>query len=122
MEKPTLASPENTQSKASGISSVSTPASDDISLKLRQLSGWTYQPGAGGAINKVFRFADFVDAFGFMAQVALHAERLNHHPEWTNVYDRVTVRLTTHDAAGLSAKDFELARQMDRLHARGAEV
>lgn len=88
---------------------------DEILLRLSELNGWTYEPEAGGAIHKEFRFADFVGAFGFMAQVALHAERLNHHPEWTNVYDHVTVRLTTHDAAGLSAKDFEMARQMDSL-------
>jgi 4a-hydroxytetrahydrobiopterin dehydratase len=63
----------------------------------------------------VFRFRDFVAAFGFMTRVALAAERANHHPEWLNVYDRVEITLTTHDAGGLTGLDLALAEQVDAL-------
>ena len=63
-------------------------------------------------LERTFRFADFVEAFGFMTRVALVAERLNHHPEWFNVYSTVRVALTTHDAGGITALDFELASAM----------
>lgn len=62
-----------------------------------------------------FRFSDFVQAFGFMSQVALIAERMNHHPEWFNVYNRVDIKLTTHDANGISEKDFALACKINKL-------
>jgi 4a-hydroxytetrahydrobiopterin dehydratase len=68
-----------------------------------------------GAIHKLFRYPSFVEAFGFMARVALVAERANHHPEWSNVYDRVEVTLTTHDAGGLTRLDTDLAEQIDSL-------
>lgn len=64
-------------------------------------------------LNKTFQFADFVTAFGFMTRVALIAERMNHHPEWFNVYRTVKVELTTHDAGGITALDFELAGAME---------
>ena len=64
-------------------------------------------------LTKQFRFRNFVEAFGFMTESALVAERLDHHPEWRNVYNRVDVELTTHDAAGLTERDFRLARAMD---------
>jgi len=67
----------------------------------------------GERIERSFRFPDFTSAFGFMAEVALVAERMNHHPEWTNVYGRVDAALTTHDAGGLTRLDFELARAMN---------
>jgi 4a-hydroxytetrahydrobiopterin dehydratase len=76
------------------------------------LEGWTLQDGK---LHKDYRFADFVAAFGFMTRVALHAEAQQHHPEWHNVYNRLTVDLTTHDAGGISGKDFALARVMDSL-------
>ena len=79
---------------------------------LAQRPGWQLR---GDRIARSFRFADFVAAFGWMASVALVAERLNHHPDWKNVYDRVDVELTTHDAGGLTERDFELAAAMDRL-------
>lgn len=66
------------------------------------------------AISRSFRFADFNAAFGFMSRVALMAEKLDHHPEWFNVYNRVEVTLSTHDAGGLTSKDIELARFIDR--------
>jgi 4a-hydroxytetrahydrobiopterin dehydratase len=81
------------------------------------LDGWSIEEG-GGAIGKRFVFSDFAAAFGFMTQAALAAEKLDHHPEWTNVYDRVEVRLSTHSAHGLTALDFELARAMERIAAR----
>lgn len=68
-----------------------------------------------GKLHKVFVFKDFVQAFGFMASVALVAESLNHHPEWSNVYNRVTVDLRTHDADGITELDFTLAQRLDGL-------
>ena len=79
---------------------------------------WRYSAERGGTISRQFDFADFAEAFGFMSQVALCAERRNHHPEWTNVYNRVSVTLTTHDVGGLSMNDIEMARLMDRAFAR----
>jgi 4a-hydroxytetrahydrobiopterin dehydratase len=72
------------------------------------------------AIVRDFRFADFAQAFGFMTAVAIHAEKQDHHPEWSNVYNRVTVLLTTHDAGGLSARDARLAEVIEELAARFA--
>jgi 4a-hydroxytetrahydrobiopterin dehydratase len=66
-----------------------------------------------GKLHKVFRFPDFVAAFGFMTRAALIAESMNHHPEWCNVYSRVVVDLSTHDAGGITALDFELAQRME---------
>lgn len=68
-----------------------------------------------GKLQRQFRFADFSEAFGFMARVALAAERLGHHPEWSNVWNRVTIALTTHDTGGLSNLDVELARHIQAL-------
>ncbi len=78
------------------------------------LSGWSEEDGKD-AIKKTFKFGNFVSAFGFMTRVALYAEKWNHHPEWFNVYNRVEVRLTTHDAGGLTELDAKLARKMDKL-------
>jgi len=80
---------------------------------LPTLDGWEYDESRDG-IRKSFRFADFVGAFGFMSRVALLAEKADHHPEWFNVYNRVDILLTTHDAQGLSMRDIELARVIDR--------
>lgn len=77
-------------------------------------NGWSLVDGRD-AISKTFVFGNFVEAFGWMTQVAIHAEKLNHHPEWDNVYKTVNVVLTTHDAGGLSALDAELAAKMDGL-------
>lgn len=73
---------------------------------------WTLN---GEKLHKVFVFSDFVQAFRFMAGVALVAESMNHHPEWLNVYNRVTVDLSTHDAGGITELDFTLARRMEEL-------
>ncbi len=79
---------------------------------LARLDGW-HEAAGRDAINRAFRFKDFNAAFGFMSRVALCAERMNHHPEWSNVYNRVDVTLTTHDAGGVTVKDIELATFMD---------
>ncbi|PJI86350.1 4a-hydroxytetrahydrobiopterin dehydratase [Yoonia maricola] len=76
--------------------------------------GWTLVDGRE-AIYKKFVFTNFVEAFGFMTRAAIHAEKLNHHPEWSNVYKTVEVTLTTHDADGLSALDAQLGAIMDKL-------
>ena len=79
---------------------------------LKRLSGWTLAED-GLSISRSYRFADFIAAFGFMSSAALIAQQMDHHPEWFNVYGRVDVRLTTHDAGGLTQKDIDLARAMD---------
>jgi 4a-hydroxytetrahydrobiopterin dehydratase len=85
--------------------------------RLAALPQWHIEAG-DAAIRREYLFADFPQAFGFMAQVALHAERLDHHPEWFNVHRRVDVRLTTHDAGGVTERDIALARHADDVHAR----
>lgn len=77
-------------------------------------SGWTLTEGRD-AIEKTFAFKDFNEAFGWMTRAAIWAEKLNHHPEWCNTYNRVTVLLTSHDIDGLSMRDVKLARRMDAL-------
>ncbi len=81
---------------------------------LADLKGWHDVEGRD-AIRKEFTFEDFNHAFGFMTRVALTAERMNHHPEWTNVWNKVVVTLSTHDVGGLSAKDVTLARFIDSI-------
>ena len=78
------------------------------------LNGWSEVKGRD-AISKKFVFADFNEAFGFMARVALMAEKLDHHPEWSNVYKTVDVTLSTHDAGGLTELDIKLAEAMDKF-------
>jgi 4a-hydroxytetrahydrobiopterin dehydratase len=90
------------------------------SAALATLPGWTYRAERGGLITRQYEFADFVTAFSFMTAVALQAEKRNHHPEWSNVYHRVTITLTTHDADGLSARDIDLAHVADEAAARCA--
>ena len=85
-----------------------------------KLSGWTVKAGDRDAIEKSFKFSDFKSAFGFMSSCALKAEQMDHHPEWFNVYNRVEVTLTTHDADGVTALDVELATFMDALAAKPA--
>lgn len=83
---------------------------------LAALPDWTLEPGEA-AITREFRFGDFVQAFAFMTRIALVAEKNNHHPEWSNVYNRVSMRLTTHDAGGLTQRDFDLAAEAERAFA-----
>ncbi|MCC2981476.1 MULTISPECIES: 4a-hydroxytetrahydrobiopterin dehydratase [unclassified Sphingomonas] len=81
---------------------------------LDSLPDWDYDEGRD-AITRTIVFTDFAEAFGFMTQVALIAERADHHPEWTNVWNRVEITLTTHDAGGLSERDVELAAAIDSI-------
>lgn len=85
---------------------------DQVQQALNKLEGWSL---ADGKLFREFRFPDFVHAFAFMTQVALLAERNDHHPEWFNVYNRVDVWLTTHDVGGISEKDLRLAEEMSAL-------
>ncbi len=89
-------------------------AEPDRAEALEQLgqNGWSLVDGRD-AIQKTFKFKNFIEAFGWMSQMAIVAEKMNHHPEWFNVYNRVEVTLTTHDADGLSALDVKLADKMD---------
>lgn len=85
---------------------------DTLQQRLAGLPGWSID---GGKLHRAFRFVDFNEAFGFMTRAALVAETMNHHPEWFNVYNRVDVHLTTHDAGGISESDFVLAERMNAL-------
>jgi 4a-hydroxytetrahydrobiopterin dehydratase len=92
-----------------------TPA--EITAALRALPGWTL---AGGALAKEFKFAGFKEALAFMVRVGFEAEAMDHHPDWTNVYNRVAIRLNTHDAGGkVTAKDVELAEKIQALSPAG---
>lgn len=85
---------------------------DQIAALPQNLPNWTL---VGGKLRRELRFGDFVEAFGFMARVALIAEAMGHHPEWSNVWNRVTIELTTHDTGGLSDLDLQLAQRIDAL-------
>ncbi|EYD73347.1 4a-hydroxytetrahydrobiopterin dehydratase [Limimaricola hongkongensis] len=87
---------------------------DDAARETLKAAGWQAVE-ARDAVTKTYRFANFVEAFGFMTRAAIWAEKLNHHPEWSNVYKTVTVTLTTHDTGGLTALDAKLAAKMDKL-------
>lgn len=86
----------------------------DAELKdaINELEDWKL---VDGKLNKVFKFADFIEAFAFMTKVAIIAEKMDHHPEWFNVYNRVTINLTTHDAGGISSFDIALAKKINAL-------
>ena len=86
----------------------------EIETALSNLNGWTLVEGRS-AISKSFVFANFIEAFGFMSKVALVAEKMDHHPEWSNVYKTVDVVLTTHSAGGITELDTKLAASMDKL-------
>lgn len=93
--------------------STATPLSaNDLNASLKDLTGWTVKDGK---LHREFKFPSFVEAFGFMTSLALVAESLGHHPEWFNVYNRVTIDLTTHDAGGITPKDIEFARKANAL-------
>ena len=84
---------------------------EEAKPKLVFLDGWAFR---ANGIEKIFTFRDFVDAFSFMTRVAMEAERLNHHPDWSNSWNKVHVRLSTHDAGGLTDKDFNLAEIIEK--------
>ena len=89
----------------------------DVEQALKALPLWRAHPGDRPAIARKLVFADFNAAFGFMTRVALHADKVDHHPEWFNVYNRVEVVLTTHDAGGVTARDRDMARFIDEAAA-----
>ena len=84
--------------------------SNEIELGLSEISNWTLDKDR---IKKTFKFKNFGDAFAFMTRMAIEIERMNHHPEWFNVYNKINVELTTHDVGGISNFDFKLAKIMD---------
>ena len=84
----------------------------EVATRLGEINGWKLE---SGQLHKEFNFEDFSEAFGFMSRVALLAEQQNHHPEWTNVYNRVAILLSSHDVDGISGRDFKLASAIDAL-------
>ena len=85
-------------------------AGNELEEIVRTLSGWELKDGK---LQKSFKFSNFIEAFGFMTRIALEAEKINHHPEWSNVYNAVTVKLSTHDAGGITDYDINLANIID---------
>ena len=87
----------------------------DIAAGLRKLGGWCV---VNGHLHRVFEFKDFTQAFGFMKRVAIAANRMDHHPDWSNSYNKVTINLSTHSAGGLTENDFDLAGKIQTIHSR----
>lgn len=85
---------------------------EEVNSRLKELQGWRLHEGK---LHKDFQFKSFIDAFGFMTKVAIAAQSMDHHPEWFNVYNKVSVDLSTHDLAGISTFDFHLAKKMDEF-------
>ena len=85
----------------------------EIATRLSKLAGWKL---AGGNLHRVFEFKNFSEAFGFMARVALEAEKMDHHPDWSNVWNKVTIDLSTHSAGGITRNDFALAEKIQQIH------
>jgi 4a-hydroxytetrahydrobiopterin dehydratase len=87
----------------------------EIAAGLSKLNGWSL---VKGKLHRIFKFKDFTQAFGFMKRVALAADRMDHHPDWSNAYDKVTIDLSTHSAGGLTMNDFELATKIQKIHGK----
>jgi len=87
-------------------------SSEQIQNELQNLSGWSL---VDGKLHKEFQFEDFIQAFGFMTRAAIHAEKMNHHPEWFNVYNKLKVDLMTHDSGGITENDIKLAKILNSL-------
>src|ERR1035441_10091435 len=85
----------------------------EIAAELRKLAGWSV---VNGNLHRVFEFQDFTEAFGFMTRVALAAEKMDHHPDWSNSWNKVTVDLSTHSAGGITKNDFDLAGKMQLIY------
>ena len=92
-------------------------SADEVQVALQGLPGWEQQSGRD-AIRRLYVFKDFAQAFAFMTQVAIVAEKRDHHPEWSNVYNKVDFTLTTHDAEGVTRRDIDLARYANEAYAR----
>ena len=84
----------------------------EIATEVKKLAGWSVE---NGKLHRLFTFKDFSEAWAFMSRVALAAEAMNHHPDWSNVWNRVTIDLMTHDAGGISRRDFELAVKIQKM-------
>ena len=89
-------------------------SAQEIESGLQALPGWSHDPSAA-ALRRSFKFRDFGEAFGFMTRVALAAEKADHHPEWSNVWNRVDIALTTHSDGGITRKDLDLAKSIDEI-------
>jgi 4a-hydroxytetrahydrobiopterin dehydratase len=89
-------------------------AETEVAAELRKLNGWSLEKGN---LHRVFEFKDFSAAFGFMVRVALAAEKMDHHPDWSNSWNKVTVDLSTHSAGGLTKNDFDLAGKIQQIYA-----
>jgi len=85
----------------------------ELTKELKSLKGWKIVKD-GGSITKTFKFISFIKAFGWMTSMALYAEKKNHHPEWSNVYNNVVVTLTTHDSGGITSLDIDFAKEMNK--------
>jgi 4a-hydroxytetrahydrobiopterin dehydratase len=83
---------------------------NELDEAVRAMNGWELKDGK---LQKSFRFSNFIDAFGFMTRIALEAEKINHHPDWSNVYNTVTIKLSTHDTGGITDYDIKLAKIID---------
>ena len=92
--------------------SVTALTANELSLELKRTPGWSLKEGK---LHREFRFTDFSEAFSFMTRAALVSEQLNHHPEWSNVYNRLVVDLSTHECGGISPRDFEWARAVNKF-------
>jgi 4a-hydroxytetrahydrobiopterin dehydratase len=110
-----LIEPNKIYRSAEQIVKITKASTDEVEAFIQQNDGWSLK---GGKLHQMFVFEDFIQAFGFMAQVALHAQSSNHHPEWSNVYKKVDVNLTTHEAGGITERDFKLAKLMNQAAAR----
>ncbi len=86
---------------------------NELDETVRAMNGWELKDGK---LKKSFRFSNFVEAFGFMTRIALEAEKMNHHPDWSNVYNTVTIKLSTHDAGGITDYDVKLANIIDNIN------
>jgi 4a-hydroxytetrahydrobiopterin dehydratase len=86
---------------------------NELDETIKRMNGWELKDGK---LQKSFKFSNFIEAFGFMTRIALEAEKINHHPEWSNVYNSVTIRLITHDAGGITDYDVKLANIIDKIN------
>ena len=91
-------------------------ACEDIRNKFQEIDGWEKSSDGRDAYTKLFKFSDFKQAFSFMTSIAMKAEQINHHPEWENVYNKVTITLTTHDVGGVSKLDYDMALFADKSY------
>lgn len=98
-----------------GMAAASKYSEDELQSVIAKLPGWAIREGK---LHREFQFSDFAHAFGFMATAAVLIEKKNHHPEWSNVYNRVKVDLTTHDAGGVTQRDVEFAELLDKIAAK----